>query len=486
MPSVHASLVYKAQLKLNASQGRFCSLQEIRESSDIAQEDAKVRPQLLETINNALEHSKSFAVSLLRDEVEGFVRSRMLREALSGAAKRFNQGEDDGVADLLASAVDLVRSFSLDKESDSIQEFTLEELLSDPPDQGWLLENRIPDDPGLVGSISGPGSAGKTSLLVGFAMHRAMGLPFLGMKTKPGRTLVISTEDGRKQYLRKMAAWRVACPELDMAVIQKSVSFKDAVGSGLTMVSQGEGGLGVNEKAVDALAASVKRKGKYDLILMETMSRLTPQESNEGYSALISAGERLARKVGAVVCLVGHHSKDGARAGTNDAYATRGGAAISDNGRFTLQLTKFPDDPKKQEASFGVKITKEQAIKLSVFGSPKVNAGPPQPDLVLERVGNRFGLTYKLHALPTVDQFLKETLENDLGALVACVTKATESGKIVTEKTLSNMTAKELGFAKKNLGEVLELARERNLLVTGPVPRGSTSPTLLVKGEANV
>ncbi len=169
--------------------------------------------------------------------------------------------------------------------------FSRDELTADPEPAKFIWTG-IPDEPGKVAVLVGCGGLGKSALTVGVAVHRALGLDFLGRVTKPGTTVIISKEDSRDDYRRKLAAQRVTLGALfDAEKVAERVLLLNLVGDPSMLVESGYGGTAtVNDGLVQLWAEAVKgATTEVDLIILETASRLTPTEDNPGLSALVRA-----------------------------------------------------------------------------------------------------------------------------------------------------------------------------------------------------
>src|SRR6266851_2376114 len=90
---------------------------------------------------------------------------------------------------------------------DAWQDFTPDELRTDPPPALYVWKPRIPA--GRVILLNATGGSYKTTLLTNLAACRAMGRPFLdGSQPTEGETVIFSAEDNREDYMRKLAALR--------------------------------------------------------------------------------------------------------------------------------------------------------------------------------------------------------------------------------------------------------------------------------------
>ena len=78
------------------------------------------------------------------------------------------------------------------------------EFHGDPPPRRWLVDDWIVQ--GVVNSLYGAGGTGKSLLALQLAASTALGQPWLGLPTKPGRTLFVSCEDDAEEVHRRLWA----------------------------------------------------------------------------------------------------------------------------------------------------------------------------------------------------------------------------------------------------------------------------------------
>ncbi len=328
--------------------------------------------------------------------------------------------------------------------------FDAKQLAADPPAKEFIWAGRIPL--GDVGTFAAAGGAGKTALLTGLAIHRAVGKPFLGRAVRQGTTVIVTAEDGREDYLRKIAAWRSCLPDLDLGAVARHVHLIDLAGVPFKLIAPQHGEY-VSTAHVQMLADAVRTRARdADLIVIETVSRVGGDESNHAMSALVCASETLARLTGASVLLVAHVSQEAARRNIGDAHAPRGGTAIGANGRYTITLTGLPDD-QVEEMLPGVTLSPQRQAELSVLRVPKINPAPKQDPMVLQIVPTRWGLILRQHD-PGVAQLPEErqaNLRRSLGEnLRALAQRVASAGDALTASKLSAGLYKQVPGLRKD------------------------------------
>jgi RecA-family ATPase len=370
--------------------------------------------------------------------------------------------------------------------------FTADRLRRDPPRQEYIWEYRIPRGSRIAGSVSAAGGTGKTSLLVGLGLARAQGKDYLGIKTRPGRTVFISAEEKAEDYERKLKAWSLNDLSFDYEAVARHLLVIDVVGKGLKLATVERGRYQTNQQDVRRLAEVIRARAPgADLVVLETASRLGPDETNEGHAALVTACEELSGLVNATVLVVGHVSKAAARERSGDAYVGRGGSSLTDNGRFSLTLTRFPTDAGAQKREVGRVVPDAIAERLLVFKSPKVNAAKPQPAVVLECIGKEdWGLTVapfdieSVAANDALDRLYQEQQNEDVEKLWMFLTSATAAGERHSANTLKEQCSR-VGIARSEMEEVVEQAKALGRVIDGPTMPKGRLPQLLPVPEAD-
>ncbi len=374
--------------------------------------------------------------------------------------------------------------------TDCWRSFSVAELMADPPQKEFVWEGRIPV--GNVGSLAASGGMGKTSLLVGLAVHRAVGLPFLGARTLQGSTVIVTTEDSHHDYLRKLAAWRSVIPKLDLGAVGRRVHLVDLAGVPFHLIRAERGDYSPTSD-VDRLAESIHAKCKgADLIILETVSRMGGDEGNPAMSALVCAAEQLSKGTGAAVLLVAHVSKAAGRDGIGDAYAARGGSAISDNGRFSLTLTGGA--PKNLTPLLGREVAPGEAEDLVVLRVAKLNAARAPAPVVLRRTPTPWSMVLRVESAVNEAErhgVLRDRRSKAGGDLRELAERQSAAGEPLTESKLSRGLFREIpGLAKAGIAAAVLEATEDGFihavkrqgrgggvaLHPGPAPSGAAGP----------
>ncbi|MES2136186.1 MAG: AAA family ATPase, partial [Pseudomonadota bacterium] len=97
---------------------------------------------------------------------------------------------------------------------DELEGVDYDYMLAEPEPLEWAVENTFLSE--TVGLISGNGGAGKSTLMMQLATCAALGLPWLGLKVKPARALMLACEDDRR-IVRLRQRWINRALGYDMA-----------------------------------------------------------------------------------------------------------------------------------------------------------------------------------------------------------------------------------------------------------------------------
>lgn len=460
--------VYKALVAFRNRHQRHPTALELREASIIATEAGPERTSLQQTVSAAVAFQE-LGADIIMGEVLDWHRARMYRVASQEADQAFN-------AQRYSDAYARMRRFSRDVQ-DGVGGGRFRRgvaTLDDPPEVEFLMDDFIPFQPGLFGSINGAGGGAKTSFVVGLALHRAMGRPFLGRKTRRGRTVIVSAEETEQDFARKVAVWRANDREFDTAAVNRDVFFYTTVGTGLRFGTVEGNRYGIDQAAVDEVVDLIQNDAPgTDLIILETVNRLAADENNPALGMLGAAAEQIGRRVGAFVLLV-HHVAKTERKAMLDASAPRGGGALSDNGRATLGLSRFPESPDDQRKHFGTEVPPDFAQKLVVLTGGKVNGAPLPKPLVLQKLpppaGKRWGSValapVDLQASPDLKKWKASHRAEQAQSVVEFIRQARADGVSLT-LTMVRERNKDLEMSKNLISDLVGYALDHGLLTEG-------------------
>jgi RecA-family ATPase len=308
-------------------------------------------------------------------------------------------------------------------------------LNADPPPPRFVLYPYIPVESVTV--LAGPGASNKTTLTTYLAVCRALGLPFFGLPVPEGKTAILTTEDSREDYLRKLAALRVELGDaFDAKRIAERVTLFDLPGHPVRLVEAERGTYRPTAFADDLATVLHEKAPGADLLIMETVSRLAGGiETNESLSILVEATQRVCRLAGVATQLVAHVGQETARLGVADAYAPRGGSAMGDNGRSTMILTRITKANRKEYAP-GIELTADDYERLRVLVHAKSNHARSAKPLLLECHATQHGPVLRAAMLGATAIDREANTQAQIERLCHVVAELTAQGVDVTERKL--------------------------------------------------
>lgn len=207
--------------------------------------------------------------------------------------------------------------------------------------------------------VGAPGREGKTTILVGIVARYALGAEVAGMRPQtPRRAVILSAEDDRAQYVRKLGAQLDGLSRADRAKIVERVILPDFNDPAVRDYRQLVGMIERHPKKtptvsalIDALRPMTTDPVPLGLIVIETASTWNDApEDNPGQRAIVEACKDIAQALGVAVILV-HHTSQAASNNlpTLDISANdiRGGTALTFNSRQNWLLVNLgsEDDP---------------------------------------------------------------------------------------------------------------------------------------------
>jgi len=247
----------------------------------------------------------------------------------------------------------------------------------------FIVENLLPF--GTVGGLVGVGGAGKTTfamwLAVNIALRRAI---FDRAVLKPGAALFITAEDDRKTFAHRF--WQMAegmgLDETERELLEQYIFVEDVTGQMLRLVEvdrDRSGNLTATEMGDRLIETYSNRNVR--LVFIDPTNLFGPGERyvNDAEAALMTEGQRIARKLGATVCFLHHVAKHVARGDIADQYAGRGGAAFADNSRFQYLLVPHVESEDADDAEDGDE--KKHKAKPTPFPLPQLQDAGENFDL---------------------------------------------------------------------------------------------------------
>lgn len=256
-----------------------------------------------------------------------------------------------------------------------------------PPPLNFVFQGVLA---GSVAAIVAPGSTGKGFFSLGVCFDLYTGKNMLGIgigederypKLTPDQKVAFVTLEDQSEVLanRLHSVIKGYCMTGKETIeMDNQVHFMSLQGELLMDLVNGRGE--VNYGMANAMIKAYKG---YRLIMLDTLSRThTANENDNGQMAtLISVFEYIAKHTGAAFVFIHHTNKGATLNGQGDqAGAARGAAAITDNIRCQLNLSKVTE-----EEAVKAKIPAEVRHRFLWLHNSKVNYAESGSDHLLER-----------------------------------------------------------------------------------------------------
>ena len=248
-------------------------------------------------------------------------------------------------------------------------------LAHEPPPLDFVLPGYVA---GSVGSIVAAGATGKTMLALQIAVHVAGGEDTLalegvaGWTPTHGRVLYLSGEDPVDVIAGRIHAIGGYMPDADArARTAENLRIAPLVGYG-ARIDQGIWRAWIEKEATDAR-----------LVIVDTLRRFHGQDENDGgaMAELLAHLEHICRASSTSIVFLHHVSKASALNGAaGEQQASRGSSVLTDNVRWQANLATMSE--KEAKAAGVPDDLRRRYVRLSF---PKMNYGPPQPDLWFSR-----------------------------------------------------------------------------------------------------
>ncbi|MDA8253896.1 MAG: helicase RepA family protein [Rhodospirillales bacterium] len=248
-------------------------------------------------------------------------------------------------------------------------------LAHEPPALDFVLPGYVA---GSVGSIVAAGATGKTMLALQIAVHVSGGADTLrladvaGWQPTFGRVLYLSGEDPADVIAGRLHAIGTYMPDAEARQrVQTNLRIAPLVGFG-ARIDHLDWRVWIEREATGAR-----------LVIIDTLRRFHGADENDGgaMAELLSHLERICRTAGTSIVFLHHVSKASAlNGGAGEQQASRGSSVLSDNVRWQANLSTMAE---KEAKAAGVPDALRRRFVRLAF--PKLNYGPPQPDLWFSR-----------------------------------------------------------------------------------------------------
>lgn len=254
-----------------------------------------------------------------------------------------------------------------EKLSDCLVRLELNELSRKPAPLDFVLPGLIKS---TVGALISPGGMGKSFWVMGLALSMAPenSKNFTGMKLTPGKTVVLSAEDGADVLSHRSAAYRkhmAACESFD------NVDYRNCTGLKIDIM----------EPVWFDLLCEIGKGCR--LMILDTLRRFHTMDENSStdMSKLLTQLEMLAKNTGAAILFIHHANKNAVLTGMGTvAQAARGSSVITDNSRWSAALSEMTAVELKS-----YNLTQDDAARYVKFTVTKQNYGTPTPPVIFKR-----------------------------------------------------------------------------------------------------
>lgn len=263
--------------------------------------------------------------------------------------------------------------------------FSKGDLTAQPAARDFAIEPILPME--AVTALVAAGGIGKSTLIVELVAHQILGLPFHAMPVRQGPVVILSKEDTRDDYLRKLYALLRARDYLQgrEEELAAGLCFYDLRGTDVLLVEERHGTLRIAKDAY-LLADMIHADHPGAVaVYVETVSRfIVGEENNSVMAKVVSAAETISAWTKAAAVLVHHVGKEAARGNSTDQYSGRGGSALADNSRSVITLVNPTDDP---AGKLPLDVPRDALTdgRVVVLTHAKSSYGPKADTLYLER-----------------------------------------------------------------------------------------------------
>jgi hypothetical protein len=263
-------------------------------------------------------------------------------------------------------------------------------------DAADLVGRAFPEEPALVGGglivpralvvNGGPAKRGKSLDVLNREIRRALGRPFLGFPTTPGRTLYIQAEIPEPQLKQRLVLMLADCPPAGR------IDAETLRGRLLTVTHRG---LFIDEPAgYDAVRRLIEQT-EPDLVSLDPLARFMTGEENSARDVgqLINSLDRLIQEYRIAIELTHHAGKPSAGDPRTGGQRLRGSSALFGAADTVTMLDRTQDT---WTLSFELRHAEEPAPMLldrtpSLWFTP---AGPPEKLLTVARIVRDIALRF--------------------------------------------------------------------------------------------
>lgn len=209
------------------------------------------------------------------------------------------------------------------------------------PARPWIAKGYLMR--GSVTVVSGPGSAGKSSLMVAWASALALGCPFHNFRSlEPMRVGTYNVEDDADEQKRRFSAMAIQLG-VPVSRFMDRLAILGPQGIGTLLHMTPDGRLLVNTPVMDRLEEWVEAFGP-DVLILDPFVELHAEEENDNTAvrAVMARFRSMAISYKMSIVLL-HHARKGAST-PGDPDSLRGASAIVGAARVALTLNVMTDE----------------------------------------------------------------------------------------------------------------------------------------------
>lgn len=207
---------------------------------------------------------------------------------------------------------------------------------------------------GAVSVLSGPGSAGKSSLMVGWAIASALGVKWHRfVPIQPLKVMLYNTEDDRDEQRRRMSATLRQFHRAPRDLAGRVIRIGPSASGALLRRDPFSGKLRATA-AMDHLEKMVEEQ-KPDVLVLDPLVELHDAEENDNTAVrmVMARFRAMAIKHNMAVVLI-HHSRKGVAGAYGDPDTLRGASAIVGAARIVLTVMTM-DEEQANKLGIGAK-----------------------------------------------------------------------------------------------------------------------------------
>jgi hypothetical protein len=303
----HAGKIFLAKTKFYTEYNRVPSVEEMKESSDIAYDDPAIKGKLLGKINSAIRETSNFGLDVLSHELTKWMRATIFYSENDKATQAFNSGDFDRAYGVMDESLKRIKEANFEKDREEsflnydqdLQQALLERgraltfgisimdnLLLPRTDIESLTAGNGSLLPGDTTVIVAPTNSGKTTSMLTTAVANA----------RRGKSVLLMTHEGRSSDI-KMKLLCCALGISQTAIFGKMSGTPEErkgleraawmLESQITYVPYNKAGLTVEEvepiirRKQDERAAKNSGNG-YDLLVSDYPAKLFTKIGSEG------------------------------------------------------------------------------------------------------------------------------------------------------------------------------------------------------------